>query len=81
MQLIVIADQIVGGARDGDAGFEETHLQVSQVFCATPIDVSNQRGHFDSALGCGLQLDLYIGSVKAKNGDLDRFLGLLDRRQ
>ena len=79
-QLIVIANQVVRGAGNGNAGFQKAHFESPQMFLAAAIDVGDEGGHFHPALGRGFQLHLYIGSVKAKNGDLHRFFGFLDRR-
>ena len=74
----MIADQVVGGARDSYPGVQEAHLQCAKVFLAAAIHVSDERSYLDASCGGRFELRLNVGAVKSKNRDIDRFFGFFD---
>lgn len=70
-KFVVVADQIVGGARDDDSSLKEAHLQRSKMFLTTAINVCDERSYFDASRGSGFQLRLNVRAVKSKNCDVD----------
>ena len=79
--LAVIARQVVGGARDDDAGREEAHLELAQVLLAAAIGVGDQGAHGYAARHRRLERLLQLRPIEAEDDDVDRALGLLDRLQ
>ena len=80
-QLVVIAHQIVGGPRNGDAHCQQAHLKLAQVYLAAPIGVGNQGMHRNAATHRSLQRRLNLGAVETEDCDLDAFPGVADSRQ
>jgi len=80
-QLVVIAYQVVGSSRNGDAYFEQTHLEFAQVYFAAPVGVSNQRTHRNAAADRSLQRRLNLCAVETEDHDFDAFLGASDSRK
>ena len=77
--LAVVADQIVGGARHGDAGLEQVHLELAQDLGAAAIVMGGQRPHADAAGDGGLQRARDLQAIEPEDQDVDATFGLLDR--
>ena len=77
--LAVVADQIVGSPGNRDARLEQLHLQLAQVLGAAAIGMRRQRAHVDAAGDGRLERARDLKPVEAKDEQVDRLRGLLDR--
>src|SRR5439155_9554181 len=65
--LAVVANEIVRGARDGDAPFEQLHLELPQCLCAAPVRVCGQGADADTAPHGGLELAGDVPAVEPED--------------
>jgi hypothetical protein len=72
--LAVIPRQIVGGARDRDAGVEQPQLQLPQDLFAAAVGVRDQRADDDAARDRRFERLLELGAIEPEDDDVDRFL-------
>ena len=79
--LAVIARQIVGGARHGDAGVEQPQLELAQALLAAAVGVRDQRPDHDAARHGRLERLLELDAIEAEDDDVDRLPGLTHRFQ
>ena len=70
-QLVVIAHEVLGGPRDGDALLEQAHLELAQALLAAVVGVRDERGHRHAALGRRLQRRLDVGAIESEDDDVD----------
>ncbi len=78
-KLVVVARQVVGGARHGDAGFQQPHFQLPQISFAPAIGVGDQGMH-EHAAGGGVGQGLFdLRAVEAEDGDFHAAFGAVDR--
>src|SRR6185295_9390812 len=77
-KLVVIAHKIVGGARNGNSGAKQAHLQFSEAFFAASIGIGNQGRYQDAAAHSRFQSCFQLGTVEPENDDVDALPGLLD---
>jgi len=63
-EFVVIADQVVGGARDNYSSFKETHLQGSKMLFSAAINVGDERSYFDASSRGGFKLRLNVRAIK-----------------
>ena len=78
-EFAVIAQQIVGGARDGDPGGEQTLFELAQAVFAAAVGVRDERADAHAALHRGRQRAFDLIDVEAEDADVDGFLGFADR--
>ncbi len=78
--LAVIADKVVGGARDGDAPLEQLQFQAAEALVAAAVGVGRERSHVDPARHSGLQRAGKVGTIQAEDENIDALSRLLDRR-
>ena len=77
----MVAQQVVGCARDRHAVVEQPQLELAEVLLALVIRVRDERAHDDTALHRRLQRLLELGAVEAEDHHVDRLLRLLNRGQ
>jgi hypothetical protein len=73
--LSVIAEQVVGCARDCDAFVKETHFETPQILFSTAIGGSNESLHGNAALHRIQQGFFNFGAVDTEDEDLNALPG------
>ena len=77
----MIARQVVGRSRDGDAGREQPHLELAEVLLAAAVGVGDERADRHAARDRRRQRLLELRAIEAEDHDVDRLLRALDRLQ
>ncbi len=77
--LGVVTQEVVGSARDADAGREEPLLELAQPVFAPTVGVRDQRTDADASLDRRSKRALDLIDVEPKDAHIDRFLGFADR--
>ena len=80
-ELRVVAHEIVGGTRDGDAGPQEVRLELAQPARALAVRVGNQGAYGHTACDGVCESPPEIGPVEPEHHDVDGLAGMPDRRK
>ena len=74
----MVPHEVVGGARDGHADFQELELEFAQVPLAAAVRVRDDRADDDTPGDCGFERLFELRAIESKDDDVDRFLGTAD---